>query len=214
MRYQWISESEELYSVQEMRSVLELSRSGYYAWKGKKPSARALEDEPLKEAILEVYERARGRYGHRAIHSHLVEQGLDCGRDRVLRLMREMGILGDQSPRCKPLGTDSDHDCGYSANLLKENGAPSRCDEVWVADTTYLKIEGCWMYLAVVMDLFSRRILGWSLSRNNDAQLVCQALLSAKGNCYPAGAGRRWNRFSGASKPALSAMRLRPMKTS
>jgi len=77
------------------------------------------------------------------------------------------------------LGTDGAHDFGYSADLLKANGKPSSPDEVWLADTTYLKVEGRWLYLATVMDLFSRRILGWSVSANNDADLVCQALRSA-----------------------------------
>ena len=122
---------------------------------------------------------SKGRYGHRPIHAHLQEEGLDCGRDRALRLARELGIQGEQSPRYKPLGTDSAHDHGYSPNLLKANGKPESLDEVWVADTTYLKMEGRSMYLATVMDLFSRRILGWSVSASNDADLVCQALRSA-----------------------------------
>ena len=104
---------------------------------------------------------------------------MDCGRDRALRLMDEMGVRGEQSPRYKPLGTDSAHDYGYSPNLLKARGKPGAPDEVWVADTTHLKIQGRWLYLATVMDLFSRRILGWSVSGSNAAELVRQALLAA-----------------------------------
>jgi len=179
VRYRFISENHQRYPVEEMCSALDVPRSGYYDWKSREPSARAREDELLKEAISRIHARSRGRYGHRPIHAHLREEGFDCGRDRALRLTGEMGIQGDQSPRYKPLGTDSAHDYGYSPNLLKANGKPSSPDEVWVADTTYLKIQGRWLYLATVMDLFSRRILGWSVSASNDAELVRQALLSA-----------------------------------
>lgn len=188
MTYEFISNHEGRYGVEEMCSVLEVSRSSYYKWKTRGRSARDLEDEALKVEIARVHRLSKGRYGHRFIHSELQGDGLDCSRHRVLRLMREMGIAGDQSPSYKPQGTDSDHDYGYSPNLLKvrdgETGEwtrikPSSIDEIWVADTTYLKIEGGWMYLAAVKDLFSRRIVGWSVSRNNDAQLVCQALRAA-----------------------------------
>ena len=179
MRYRRISENEGLCSVEEMCLILGVSRSGYYDWKSREPSARDRDDALLKDAISRIYGLSKGRYGHRPIHAHLQEEGLDCGRDRALRMTRGMGIQGEQCPRYKPLGTDSAHDLRYSANLLKANGKPTSPDEVWVADTTYLKIEGCWLYLATVMDLFSRRILGWSVSASNDADLVCQALRCA-----------------------------------
>jgi len=188
MKYRFIVENEKSYPVEEMCSVLGVSRSGYYKWRNRDASARELEDEVLKREIARIHRLSKGRYGHRFIHSHLRDEGLDCSAHRVLRLMREMGIAGEQSPRYKPQGTDSDHDYGYSANLLRvrdgETGEstrikPSGIDEIWVADTTYLKVEGCWMYLATVMDLFSRRIVGWSVSPSNDAELVCQALRAA-----------------------------------
>ena len=105
--------------------------------------------------------------------------GIDCGRDRALRLMREMGIKSTQSKRFKPLKTNSKHRYGYSPSLLKNNGNPTRIDEVWVADTTYLPSKSGWLYLATVMDLFSRRLLGWSISNHNDAKLVGKALKAA-----------------------------------
>ena len=102
-----------------------------------------------------------------------------CGRDRVLRLMRSLDIAGEQPRSYQPQCTDSKHDFGYSPNLLKEQGPPQECDEVWVTDTTYLKIQGGWMYVATVMDLCSRRLLGWSVSPKNDTELVSQALENA-----------------------------------
>ena len=156
-----------------------LSRSGYYCWQRQTPSRRSVEDEAFKKRIGQLYLQAKGRYGHRPIHSHLRDKNLDCGRDRTLRLMKELGIAGVQKSGFKPLGTDSEHSFGYSANLLKAFGKPERPDQVWVADTTYLRIEGGWSYLATVMDLFSRRIVGWSVSDHNDSKLVCQALQAA-----------------------------------
>ena len=93
--------------------------------------------------------------------------------------MKELGIEGIQKKGFKPLGTDSNHQFGYSPNLLKELGQPERCNQVWVSDTTYLRSEEGWCYLATVMDLYSRRIIGWSVSKQNDSSLVCEALRGA-----------------------------------
>ncbi len=93
--------------------------------------------------------------------------------------MKEMGIQGRQTRRFKPMGTDSRHRCGYVPNRLKELGAADRCDQIWVSDTTYLRTDQGWCYLATVMDLYSRRILGWSVSQQNDCKLVRAALHGA-----------------------------------
>ena len=95
--------------------------------------------------------------------------------------MRELGLSGEQSPRYRPLGTDSNHLFGYSPNLLKEYGVPTGLDEIWVADTTYLLTAAGWNYLGTVMDLCSRRVIGWSVSEHNDTDLVCAALRAAIG---------------------------------
>ncbi len=190
MQYRFIKENCCRFSVEEMCECFGLSRSGYYDWFGRKPSARAVEDEAHKNSIKDFSEQARGRYGHRPIYHHLQEVGIACGRDRTLRLMKEMGIESIQKKRFKPLGTDSNHDFGYSPNLLKELGKPEHCDQIWVADTTYLQIREGWCYLATVMDLFSRRIIGWSVSDRNDSKLVCDAFEAAvltRGGHLPAG---------------------------
>lgn len=179
MRFQFIKSHQSSFPVGEMCECLEVSRSVYYAWRGRGPSERSLEDEGLKERIGELHKQSKFRYGHRPIYHHLKDEKLDCGRDRTLRLMNELGIAGLQKKGFKPLGTDSRHDFGYSPNLLRELGYPGGCDEVWVADTTYLRTEEGWCYLATVMDLFSRRIVGWSVSKHNDATLCCQALQAA-----------------------------------
>src|SRR5690625_6064747 len=108
MKFEFIRNNETRFGIDEMCSALEVSRSGYYAWKEGRPSSRRLADRVAKEAIRAVFVQSKGRYGYRPIHSHLKEEGVDCGRDRTLRLMRELGLKGSQTSRFKPVGTDRD----------------------------------------------------------------------------------------------------------
>ena len=178
-KYRFIDQSGRTYKVCELCEALGVSRSAYYRWRASEPSARQQQDQRHKEAILQLHEKSGGRYGHRPIYYHLFEEQVNCGRDRTLRLMKQLELEGAQKKRYKPLGSDSGHAFGYSPNRFKELGQPTACNQVWVADTTYLATENGWMYLAAVMDLFSRRILGWSISWHNDANLVCEALKAA-----------------------------------
>ena len=220
MKYQFIKDHQYRYEVEEMCEAFGLRRSSYYRWKARMPSARSLEDAEIKEHIVRIYKQARGRYGHRPIYHHLQDEAIDCGRDRTLRLMKAMGLQGLQKKRFKPMGTDSKHRFGYSANLLKEAGKPVSLDQVWVADTTYLPTDNGWHYLATVMDLFSRRVIGWSVSSSNDAELVCQALKAAvlhrgklsEGTVHHSDRGSTYasNKYQGllrsfAIKPSMSA---------
>ena len=181
MKYQWISKNVAGDSLGDLCEALEVSRAGYHQWRKGRDSKRRREDETLKAAIEKIHEQAKGRYGHRPIHQHLREGSEGCGRDRTLRLMRELGLQGKQKKRYQPVGTESRHSFGHAPNLLKEIGNPENIDQVWVADTTYLCTHLGWKYLATVMDLCSRRILGWSVSANNDTRLVSQALENAVG---------------------------------
>ena len=176
MQYRFMNDNRDRFSVEEMCECLGLSRSGFYDWQLRRPSQRRTEEAAHKIRIAELHRQARGRYGHRPIYHHLKEEGVACGRDRTLRLMKELGIEGIQKKGFKPLGTNSRHGLGYAPNLLREMGHPTQCDEVWVSDTTYLRTETGWCYLATVMDLCSRRIVGWSVSKRNDTALVCEAL--------------------------------------
>mgnify|MGYP000220277333 CR=1 FL=1 len=108
------------------------------------PSARSMEDTSFKDRIVELHRQARGRYGYRPIHEHLKDEAFDCGRDRTLRLMKELGIEGRQKKGFKPLGTNSKHDFGYIPNLLRQLGLPDGCDQVWVADMTYVRVQHGW----------------------------------------------------------------------
>jgi len=179
-KYGFIREQVGRYELAELCESLEVSRSGYHRWKCGQPSARRGQDEVLMKRIGQIHRQAGERcYGHRPVYMHLLEEGFACGRDRTLRLMNELGLCGHQLKSFKPMATNSEHLFGYRPNLLRELGSPEACNEVWVADTTYLLTESGWWYLATVMDLCSRRIVGWSLSQSNDTALVCTALKAA-----------------------------------
>jgi transposase InsO family protein len=177
MKLEFIKEHAGEYPLKRLCEALGVAPSAYHAWVNREPSARACEDVLLQEEIQKIYTDSRGRLGHRMMHRKFLKDR--CGRDRVLRLMHSLDIAGEQPRSYHPQCTDSKHDFGYSPNLLKEQGPPQGCDEVWVTDTTYLKVPGGWVYLATVMDLCSRRILGWSVSPKNDTELVSQALENA-----------------------------------
>ncbi len=177
------------FDLSEMCMALERSRSGYYRWANAEPSPRNQADLVIKKHIESIYGQATGRYGYRPVYAHLLEDGIACGRDRTLRLMRELDLQAVQGPRFKPCGTQSNHLFGYSPNLLGELGKPTHRDQIWVADTTYLLTASGWQYLATVMDLCTRWIVGWSISAHNDTDLVCTALENAvqARNGIPAG---------------------------
>ena len=179
MTYRFIKDNAEEFGVGLLCDALEVSRGGYYEWKSRRPSKRSLEDAAIKKRIEHYHRKSSGSYGYRPIWGHLGDEGIGCGRDRALRLMGEMGIRGCQARPFRPIGTDSAHDHGYAPNLLGGIGATERLDQAWVADTTYLKIRSGWLYLATVMDLHSRRIVGWSVSDRNDGDLVCEAMKTA-----------------------------------
>ena len=179
MRYAFIEKNIHDHPIEDLCEALAVKRSGYYSWRDRPVSARKREDVKLKNRVIELHKLARGRYGHRPIYHHLQDENICCGRDRTLRLMTELGLKGDQSTRYKPVATDSKHLFGYSPNLLKEFGKPAELNQVWVADTTYLLTVAGWNYLATVMDLCSRRIIGWSVSPRNDTELICEALNNA-----------------------------------
>lgn len=178
-QYEFMRDHASEFTVGELCAALELSRSGYYRWANAQPSRRDQVDAVIKKRIESVYAQAGGRYGYRPVYAHLHEEGITCGRDRTLRLMRELDLQAIQGPRFKPCGTQSNHLFGYSPNLLGELGQPAHRDQIWVADTTYLLTAAGWRYLATVMDLCTRWIVGWSISEHNDTDLVCVALENA-----------------------------------
>jgi transposase InsO family protein len=179
LKYRSIKDRAPIHEVAVWCEVLDVSRSAYYNWLHAPSRVRALRDAAIKSSIREIDKVAANRYGYRAMHAHLQSQDVSCGKDRVLRLMREMQLAHRPGKRFKPVGTNSRHNYGYHPNLLKAHGAPIECNQVWVADTTYIRVEGGFVYQATVMDLYNREIVGWSVSSRNDTKLVIEALRNA-----------------------------------
>lgn len=161
-----------------MCRVLGVSRSGYYAWLTCPESRRRGEDKELLGRIREAHQASRGTYGSPRIHREIREQGISCGKKRVERLMREDG-LRSKTRRKYRVTTDSNHNLPVAENLLErkfEQEAPNRA---WTSDITYIWTQEGWLYLAVVLDLFSRKAVGWSMSERITRELVADALKMA-----------------------------------
>jgi putative transposase len=175
MRFAFIDVEKAHYPMRILCRVLRVSRSGYYAWRNRKPSVRQLEDERLRPKVLEAFETGRGTYGSPRVRDELVDQGFEIGRKRVARLMRELRLQG-VTPRKFRVTTDSDHGHPVAKNLIDRDFSASQPNEKWVTDITYIWTAEGWLYLATVMDLYSRRIVGWSMADHLKADLCLEAL--------------------------------------
>jgi putative transposase len=161
-----------------MCRVLEVSTSGYYAWLKRSRSKREREDEALTERIKQIHRRSKGTYGAPRIHANLAKEGVHVGRKRVARLMRVAGIQG-VSRRRRYGTTQRRTDARPAPDLVERNFSAKGPDELWVADITYVSTWSGWLYLAVVMDAWSRRIVGWAMTTDLRTQLVLDALAMA-----------------------------------
>ena len=171
-----IEELSKDYPVGPLCQAAQVARSGYYSWlKGQEP-AREVANGQLVEQIKTIYEAKRGTYGSPRITHELRRAGQKCNHKRVERLMRQQGLKGRTGKKRKVRTTNSDHDQPVAPNLLLERAAPQKTDEVWVADITYVPTAQGWLFLAAVMDLYSRQILGWSIWESLEAGGAIQAL--------------------------------------
>ena len=162
-----------------MCRVLEVSRSGYYASCARiRPTARELRDAELLERIPRIHEASRGTYGSPRVHAQLQREGVNVGIDHVARLMQTAGIEGRVRPRFK-VTTNSNHDKPIAPNVLNREFNAERSDSVWCADITYIPTASGWVYLAAILDLASRMIVGWSMATHMRTELVEAALLNA-----------------------------------
>jgi len=174
-----IEELSKEHGVRELCELLEVTRSGYYAWSRGQESGREVANRLVVEEIKEVFEAKRGRYGSPRVTKELRRQGRICNHKRVERLMRQEGLKARSSKRRKVRTTNSDHDQPIAPNLLLNRPAPVKADEVWVADITYVPTAEGWLFVAAVMDLYSRQILGWSVWESLVAGGALQALARA-----------------------------------
>ena len=171
-----IEELSKAYPVGALCRAVQVARSGYYGWlKGKEP-AREVANGELVEQIKTIYAAKRGTYGSPRITHELRRGGQKYNHKRVERLMRQQGLKGRTGKRRKVRTTNSEHDQPVAPNLLLERPAPQRTDEVWVADITYVPTTEGWLFVAAVMDLYSRQLLGWSIWESLEAGGALQAL--------------------------------------
>lgn len=165
--------------VRSVCDVLGVSRSGYYAFQRGVMSERKMEDERLKSIVREAFLAHRRRYGARRISRELAVAGETCGRGRTRKLMDQMDLVAIQPRSFKPRTTDSRHTLGYDDNLLLDAPPPAGIDQVWLGDITYIPLKQSFAYLSILMDLYSRMIVGWTLQNHMREPLVLATLRQA-----------------------------------
>jgi transposase InsO family protein len=168
------------FAVARLCEVLDVHRSLYYGWRGGSSSRRAAEDCELKPIVQEIFWEHRRRYGARRISRELAERGRRCGVQRVGRLLRELELKAIQPKSYRPRTTDSRHRLGFSPNLMIGSAPPTNVNQVWVGDISYIPLRGGgYLYLALLVDIYSRRIVGWELRDHMKEALVVAVLRQA-----------------------------------
>jgi putative transposase len=184
VKFAFIAAEKALAPIAVLCKVLGVSRSGFYAWEERAPSARSLDDEKLSVQITAIYKANDGRYGSPRVHAELVAAGIAVSRKRVARLMVELGLESRRKRRFKAT-TDSKHDFPVAENVLDRKFEVDAPDVAWVTDITYVWTSEGWLYLAAILDLFSRRVVGFAMSERIDRALVLEALRVAVGRRVP-----------------------------
>ena len=186
MRFAFIAEKAVL-GVGRLCRALGVSRSGFYAWRGRPQSAHDAKDERLTVLVHEAHQRGRTYYGSPRVNRALAKQGVHVSRKRVVRLMQQEGLVGRARRRFKHT-TDSNHPLPIASNLLDRDFAAERPNQRWVGDTTELVTPNSKLYLAAILDLYSRFVVGWALSAVNDRHLTLKALdMALRHRCPGAG---------------------------
>jgi transposase InsO family protein len=184
MRFTFIAAHTEEFHVATMCRVLQVKRAGYYAWVNRPPSERTMKDAELAETIKDIYVKSRRTYGSPRVHEELKAQGQQHGEKRVARIMREEGLRA-KTPRRFQVTTDSNHPHPIAPNTLDrqfavaEDPGTAALDRVWVSDITYLATREGWLYLAILLDLASRRVIGWAMRHTLEGALTRDALTMA-----------------------------------
>jgi len=179
MSFRFIEDHRDAYPVQLMCAVLEVSPAGYYAWRDRPVSERAKSDATLLAEIRQVHRDSRGRYGSPRVHAALRRQGRDASRGRIERAMRRNGIRAIMAKPRRVRTTDSRHDLPIAPNLVARDFTTDAPNRVWLGDITYIPTAEGWLYLAVIMDLFSRKIVGWAMRDHMQVELASAALTMA-----------------------------------
>jgi putative transposase len=183
--FEFVEREKAHYPVARLCRVLGVSTSGYYAWRGRAPARRTREDAVLSERIVAIHQQRRGVYGAPRIHAELAEAGVCCGRKRVARLMRAAGIAGCHRRRT-PRTTRREPQAVPAPDRVERQFSASASNQLWTADITYIPTWSGFLYLAVVLDVYSRRIVGWAMAEHLRTELVLSALEMALWNRRPA----------------------------
>lgn len=178
MRFAFIRDHAARFPITTMCGLLKVSPGGFHAWRQRPQSRRTKANEALDRKIIEVFERHRGCYGSPRITDELRDQGERCGKHRVARRMRHLQIQAVAAKKFK-VTTDANHAFSVADNLLNQAFEADARNQKWVSDITYVWTAEGWLYLATVMDLFSRTIVGWSMGKRINQALVCDALTMA-----------------------------------
>lgn len=173
-----IAENRTEFPVTLMCRALDVSKSGFYAWNGRPESERSKENGALLAEIERVHAKSRQTYGSPRVHAELLESGFEVGRNRVARLMRDNGVRAKGKRRFRKT-TDSEHDHRIAPNVLNRDFLVHAPNKAWLGDITYLWTAEGWLYLAVILDLFSRKVVGWAMDDNMRTDLVLLALRQA-----------------------------------
>ena len=186
MKFAFVKEHRKQWPVAAICRVLKVSRSGFFAWSRRPPSQRQRRQEELLRKIKQVHQENRELYGSPRVHRALLIDGQSVSRNTVAKLMRQEKIRARTKRRFVPRTTDSTHQQPVARNLLDRNFTAERPDRKWVADITYVPTQEGWLYVAAVLDLFSRRIVGWSMANHMQTDLVSDALQMALQQRSPA----------------------------
>jgi putative transposase len=178
VRYQFIRQMGGQLNIRALCRVMEVSSSGYYAWRDRPVSARACEETLLVAQIRTVHQQSRKRYGSPRIYKALRAQGVSCGSNRVARLMRKHGVVAKHRRRFRHTTIVNPTDQWYR-DVLDRVFTPERPNAVWASDITYLRTKEGWLYLAVVLDLYSRKVVGWAAQPYITTDLVLEAMSTA-----------------------------------
>jgi putative transposase len=188
MRFRFIEDRRADYPVMILCDVLGVSPAGYYAWRARPESRRSVANRALVDDIKRIHCDTGGRYGSPRIHAELRAQGRGASRGRIERLMRRQGIRAIMARPQRVRTTDSRHDFPIAPNLIERNFSAAAPNRIWLADITYIETDQGWLYLATVMDLYSRKIVGWAMADHLRADLPLTALRMAISTQQP-GAG-------------------------
>ena len=178
MRFQFIDDHRDGFPVRRMCNELDVSPSGYYAWRKRPPSAREMANQELCNKIEAVYDDNHGVYGSPRIYRELKDQGVACSENRIARLMRLRGLRAKQTTRFRST-TKRNPAHPVAPNRLKRHFVAERPNQKWLSDITYIPTQEGWLYLAAILDLYTRRIVGWAMSDHMTSDLTISALQMA-----------------------------------